>query len=75
MKISCAILAGGQSRRFKRDKTVATLNGVTFTEILTKKLLSIFDDVMIISKDPKKFNFNYQYVTFLKELSQRYKMH
>ena len=69
MKISCAILAGGQSRRFKRDKTVATLNGVTFTEILTKKLLSIFDDVMIISKDPKKFNFNYKNITFLKDFT------
>ena len=69
MKISCAILAGGESRRFKRDKTVATLNGVTFTEILTKKLLSIFDDVMIISKDPKKFNFNYKNITFLKDFT------
>lgn len=70
MEISCAILAGGQSRRFKKDKTVATLNGITFTEILTKKLLSISDDVMIISKNPEKFNFNYRYVTFLKDFTE-----
>lgn len=66
-KFSCAILAGGQSRRFGRDKTVAKIDGVTFTEIIVKKLLDLSDDIMIISKNSDKFNFNYKNVKFLED--------
>ncbi|MGA1846650.1 molybdenum cofactor guanylyltransferase [Deferribacter abyssi] len=57
MEISCAILAGGQSRRFGSDKTVAKLYGYSFTEILSIKLSKISSDVMVISKDNSKFDF------------------
>lgn len=66
-KFSCAVLAGGQSRRFGSDKTVATIKGVTFTEILVKKLLKLSDDVLVVSKNPEKFNFNYKNLRFIKD--------
>lgn len=69
MNISCAILAGGQSRRFGSDKTLATLNGYTFTEILAIKLSKISKDVMIIAKDPDKFCFKSEHTRFLKDFS------
>lgn len=67
--VSCAILAGGQSRRFGSDKTLATLNGYTFTEILAIKLAKISKDVMIIAKDPGKFCFKSDHARFLKDFS------
>ena len=66
-KFSCAILAGGQSRRFGSDKTVATIKGVTFTEILAKKLINLSDDVMVVSKNSNKFQFNYKEVRFIED--------
>ncbi|KAA0258118.1 molybdenum cofactor guanylyltransferase [Deferribacter autotrophicus] len=67
MEISCAILAGGQSRRFGSDKTVAKLCGYSFTEILSIKLSKISSDVMVISKDNSKFDFKYKNVRFVND--------
>lgn len=68
-KFSCAILAGGQSRRFGRDKTVAKINNKTLTEILADKLCKISEDVMVISKDNTKFSFSNKNVRFLKDFT------
>lgn len=68
-RFSCAILAGGQSRRFGRDKTVAKINNKTLTEILADKLCNISDDVMVISKDNTKFSFSINNVRFLKDFT------
>lgn len=62
---SCAILAGGQSRRFGSDKTLAKINDKSFTEILAEKLCRISDDVLIISKDSSKFDFNVEFCRFV----------
>ncbi|MCB4204429.1 molybdenum cofactor guanylyltransferase [Deferribacterales bacterium Es71-Z0220] len=68
-KFSCAILAGGQSRRFGRDKTVAEINNKSLTEILASKLCKISDDVMVISKDSSKFIFSLNQVRFLNDFT------
>jgi len=68
-KFSCAILAGGQSRRFGRDKTVAEINNKTLTEILANKLCKISDDVMVISKNNTKFSFSINNVRFLNDFT------
>ena len=68
MDFSCAILAGGQSRRFGSDKTIAKLKGKSFTEILARKFVKISDDVMIISKNSSKFDFNLSHVRFLNDI-------
>lgn len=53
---SVAVLAGGQSRRFGGDKTLAMLNGKTLTSVLCDKFRNITDDIMVISKNPNKFS-------------------
>ncbi len=69
--ISCAILAGGQSRRFGKDKTLEKLNGKSLTEILANKLLEVSDDVMIISKNSEKFDFKNDKIRFLTDFTKK----
>ena len=69
--ISCAILAGGQSRRFGKDKTLEKLNGKSLTEILANKLLEVSDDVMIISKNSEKFDFKNDKIRFLTDFTEK----
>jgi len=64
---SCAILAGGQSRRFGSDKTLAKINNKSFTQILAENLSEISDDVLIISKDSSKFDFEVKNCRFLND--------
>ncbi|MBC8214283.1 MAG: molybdenum cofactor guanylyltransferase [Candidatus Marinimicrobia bacterium] len=44
------ILTGGQSRRFGSDKSIATIEDLTFTKILYNRLETLFDNVTIIGK-------------------------
>ncbi|AEI14787.1 Molybdopterin-guanine dinucleotide biosynthesis protein A [Flexistipes sinusarabici DSM 4947] len=55
-KFSVAILAGGQSRRFGQDKTLAAINGRSLTSILADGLSGLSDDTMVICKNPGKFS-------------------
>jgi len=55
-EFSVAILAGGQSRRFGRDKTLAAINGRSLTSILANNLSALSDDTMVICKNPGKFS-------------------
>ncbi len=47
------ILAGGESRRFKMDKSLAKIGNQTLTEILFERLNPIFDRVFIVGKKNK----------------------
>jgi len=55
-EFSVAILAGGQSRRFGRDKTLVSINGRSMTSILADSISALSDDIMVICKNPGKFS-------------------
>ncbi|TYB36688.1 MAG: molybdenum cofactor guanylyltransferase [Flexistipes sinusarabici] len=55
-KFSVAILAGGQSRRFGRDKTLVDINGRSMTSILADNLSVLSEETMVICKNPGKFS-------------------
>jgi len=55
MKLSVAILAGGESRRFGEDKTLAKINGRSITSLLTERMKALSSDIMVVSKDIDKF--------------------
>ncbi len=46
---TAAVLAGGKSLRFGRDKSFADCSGVPIIEYITLQLKDLFDDVLIIS--------------------------
>lgn len=48
--INAYILTGGQSRRFKSDKSLVKLGNKTVTEILYDRLISIFQNVFVVGK-------------------------
>ncbi len=49
---SGAVLAGGESRRFGRDKARAELAGKPLVSYVVEKLQTLFEDVLIISNQP-----------------------
>lgn len=53
--ISCAILVGGQSRRFGRDKALAVLDGETLIGRAVRRLAEVSDDVMIVGNRLDRF--------------------
>ena len=50
MDISCAILAGGTSRRMGRDKTTVTLFGRSLIQHVYEKAARVFDNIIILSR-------------------------
>lgn len=54
-KFSVAIMAGGMSKRFGGDKTLAALSGELIYKICIKKALELSDDILFISKDLSKY--------------------
>ncbi|ADR18426.1 molybdenum cofactor guanylyltransferase [Calditerrivibrio nitroreducens] len=52
---SIAILAGGMSRRFGRDKSLAIIYGQPFYKLCFEKASRISDDVMLVAKDISKY--------------------
>lgn len=51
MSISCAILAGGQSKRMGRDKATISVGQMALIGHVYAKVRSIFDDVFVISSN------------------------
>lgn len=51
MSISCAILAGGQSKRMGRDKATMNIGDRRLIEHVYGKVRPIFDDVLIVSRN------------------------
>ncbi|MDR2400968.1 MAG: molybdenum cofactor guanylyltransferase [Deferribacteraceae bacterium] len=55
--LSCAILAGGASRRFGEDKTLAVLGSKPLIQSVYEGVSDYSDDVMVVSKEPAKYDF------------------
>jgi molybdopterin-guanine dinucleotide biosynthesis protein A len=51
LKISIAILSGGKSKRFGRDKAFALINNTPMIRIVYEKIASLSDDIIIVIKD------------------------
>ena len=49
------VLCGGKSKRTGFDKSKYEISGKLFIEICAEKLSSIFEEVILITKDPDKF--------------------
>lgn len=45
------VLAGGQARRFGRDKALATLDGVALLDHAGQALRSVTDDIAVVGRD------------------------
>ncbi|GAB6078373.1 molybdenum cofactor guanylyltransferase [Hydrogenobaculum acidophilum] len=56
-KIDIFILAGGQSKRFKEDKTLFVLHKKTMIEYVVDALIGFSEKIYILSKNPEKYSF------------------
>jgi len=56
-EIAGVVLAGGKGKRMGRDKAFLTLKGKFFIMYSIEKLKKIFDEVIVISDEMKKFSF------------------
>ncbi|MDR2105700.1 MAG: molybdenum cofactor guanylyltransferase [Deferribacteraceae bacterium] len=57
LDISCTILAGGGSRRFSGDKTLAKLNNKSLIQSVYDELSKFSDDIAVAAKEPQKYTF------------------
>ena len=56
MDINAIVLCGGQSSRMGyRNKCFFKLGDLSFIEIITDKLSTIFDNILLVAKDPKEY--------------------
>ncbi len=56
MNISAIVLCGGQSSRMGyKNKCFFKLGELSFIEIITDKLSTIFDNILLVAKDPKEY--------------------
>lgn len=53
-EVSCAVLAGGRSRRFGSDKPRAELMGRTLLEWAARAVGPLFGDVFVVSRSPQR---------------------
>ncbi len=49
-KVSIAVLAGGKSKRFGKDKLTLEFKGKTFLDIIISKISSISDDCFVVGR-------------------------
>lgn len=54
---NAAIMAGGQSRRFNRDKTLELFRGKRLIEYGVDTLKSVAENVVVVAKDSDKYSF------------------
>jgi molybdopterin-guanine dinucleotide biosynthesis protein A len=56
VKISVAILAGGQSRRMGQDKAFLPVGGLPAIERVIQRVTDITDDVLLVTNTPGKYH-------------------
>lgn len=54
-EVSCAVLAGGASSRFGRDKALLQLDNQTLIQRVVDRLSKVSDDVFIVGNKPERF--------------------
>lgn len=57
LEISSVILAGGESRRFRKNKAFLKIENKILIEQIVKKMRKLSDEVIIITNTPQKFNY------------------
>ncbi|MGD9809606.1 MAG: molybdenum cofactor guanylyltransferase [Deferribacterales bacterium] len=55
--INVAIMAGGESRRFESDKTLAVMEGKPLIQHVAENLRGIADNIVVVAKDRAKYEF------------------
>jgi len=55
--INVAIMAGGESRRFESDKTLAEMDGKPLIQHVAENLKGIADNIAVVAKDRSKYEF------------------
>lgn len=53
--LSAAVMAGGQSRRMGRDKTLLRLHGEPLIARTVRRLHTLTDDVLVVTNEPHKY--------------------
>ncbi len=57
LEISSVILAGGESRRFRKNKAFLKIGNKILIEQIVKKMRKLSDEVIIVTNTPQKFNY------------------
>jgi molybdopterin-guanine dinucleotide biosynthesis protein A len=57
MSLNFAVMAGGESRRFKRDKTVENFEGKPLIQYPVEELSKISENIIVVAKDCSKYEF------------------
>ena len=57
MAASCLILAGGKGRRLTPDKPLLKINNQTIIERTANVVVSLFDEVVVVTNTPEKYEF------------------
>lgn len=55
MKVSAAVLAGGQSHRMGRDKAFLSLGGKPVIQRVLERILPLSDDIILVTNTPEKY--------------------
>lgn len=68
MDVSAAVLAGGQSRRMGRDKSLLEIEGEPLIARVVSRLSELSDDVLVITNEVKKYDWLSDRVRFASDL-------
>lgn len=68
MDVSAAVLAGGESRRMGRDKSLLELDGEPLIARVVSRLAELSDDILVITNDTEKYEWLADRVRFASDL-------
>ena len=56
MRVSAAVMAGGQSRRMGRDKSLLRIEGQPLIERVLDRLAQVSGDLLVVTNEPDKYD-------------------